>query len=609
MQVSSTDTIAKMVQNIQSHTPFSFIRFGSNEAAILNIDPSHKTSVKSAISVIKSQSNFPYTTLSIVSIVENTISAFSNADILGICTEGKVTPSLQKSRMKFQTKCCLLTNHNFNFEIFDKLESFIGGQKCVTVISSRNISDILHRQYRVKDVRQLRIPPDHRFPSLNGDYENEFIDYKIFPTICEAIEPHLKPRYKGEVFLVGGGVFCKYLCGIIKSNGGIALDLGMVLDLIANKDPCDLKKNLKPQSKMRKFVTKIPHLIKVTHKTSLTDSIQRKDSPALSVVTSRSKSLSVKDIQDYKSLLPDKLPSHVDEKPLSIEKIKDPEPIVPLTEKERLEKISTFSLKPLTFTPDFTILIYTAVTAPTIADLRDNLEPIDPEMLRSNPHITFMCLTNLEEYDPPIGWEKMLINFKNIDKIKVAKNQRCRLLARSIKILPQLYFNIYEYNVFVWADGNVKWNLSPKIFVKELMGRKTDPSKPLFSSFYHCERQSVSEEISFICEKRPEEVFNLWGLFDHYRSQKFPDRCGLFETCIITREPDAETTKLSEIWWNTMVNYCLRDQIILPFAVWKCAEKVSVVGLRYKWRADTTAHSYLDWEMAPWVQRLPHIPM
>lgn len=609
MQVSSADTIVKMVQNIHSHTPFSFIRFGSNEASLLNIDPSHKPSVKSAISVIKSQSNFPYSVSSILSIVKNTISAFSNADILGICTEGKVASSLQKSHMIIPTKCALITNHNLNLEIFDNLESFIGGQKCVTVISSRNIAHILHRQYRVKDVRQLRIPPDHRFPSLNGDYENEFIGYKIFPTICEAIVPHLKPRYKGEVFLIGGGVFCKYLCGIIKSNGGIALDLGMVLDLIVNKDPYDLLKNLKSQSEMRKFVTKIPHLIQVTHKTSSTDSIQKKDSPILSVVTSRSKSLIVEDMQDSHSLLADKPPSYVNEKPLSFETIESPEPNESLSAKEHLEKISTFSLKPLTIIPDLTILVYTAVTAPTIGDLRDNLQPIDPEIRRSNPHITFMCLTNLEEYDPPIGWKKMLINFKKIDKIKVSKNQRCRLLARSVKILPQLYFNIYEYNVFVWADGNVKWNLSPKIFVNELMGRKADPLKPLFASFYHCERQSVSEEISFICEKRPEEVFNLWGLFDHYRSKKFPDRCGLFETCIITREPSAETTKLGEIWWNTMVKYCLRDQIILPFALWKSVEKVSVVGLRYKWRADNTAHSYLDWEVAPWVQRQPHIPM
>ena len=634
--------LTQMISMVKERTPFSFVRFGPNESALLNVDPEDTTSLRRAMSVIEKQCPFSVPPSTIVRILGNIKNAFESSDILGIYVENEgnrsVEDTLKEAYYKLNVKCCLLTNFNLNLDIVHNLHAFVGGHQFVTVISSRDLAPILHCQYGVLNVRHLKIPADHRYPQLNGDFEKEMIGCRIFPDVYTMIEPYLEPRCPGEVFLMSGGVFFKDLCCRIKTLGGIAIDMGVGLDVLAGKDP-------RAEEPVEKFTSMIPqsqipsplHITVRSAKPTGTgaasiESVTSKEKIAVSKTFS-TMSFAGKDLTSASQSSPSDLSkpraTHGMDggefRPLTSAVIRDDtgpvtnltEPMVlepkPLDEvqavaaKEKLELSSVYSLTPFRIEQKATICIFTAVTADSMETLRDALEPVNMELMANLP-IEFLCFTNLKEYEPPRGWKKVVVGFDNIKKVKVAASQKCRLLARSIKIMPQWYFNIYSYSVTIWADANVVWTKTPHEFYMALKS-KANNDKSLFSSFYHCERQSVAEEISFICDKRPEEVYNLWGLFQLYREQKFPDRCGLFETCIITREPSAETIALGEKWWTTMIKYALRDQIILPYAVWKLADKLSVVGLRYKWRADRSSHSYLDWEVAPWVQRQPHLPM
>lgn len=643
--------LTQMISMVKERTPFSFVRFGKNEAALLNVDPEDTMSLKTAMGVVETQSPFPVAPSTMVRIIDNIKNAFENSDILGIYVqaEGKrsVASTLKRAYYKLPVKCCLLTNFNLNLDIVHNLHAFVGGHRFVTVISSRNLAPILHRQYGILNVRHLKIPADHRYPQLNECFEKEMLGCRIFPDVYTMVEPYLEPRCPGEVFLVAGGVFFKDLCCRIKTLGGIAIDMGVGLDVLAGKDPrgeemIEATTPLVPQN----------HIPSPLHITIRSAKSTRPGSVSIESVTSNEKTVVSKSFSTLtlkaKHAREAKEPSSASQVPPFSGSSPPPTKIQPMDSggfeplkpailrqdtaapatalnepiilqskgkkefkaeaaKEKLELSSVYSLTPFKIEEKSTICVFTAVTADSMASLRDALEPVNMELMK-NLAIEFLCFTNLKEYKPPKGWKKMLVSFEHIKKIKVASSQKCRLLARSIKIMPQWYFNIYSYSVTIWADANVVWTTAPQEFYLALKSRSRS-DKPLFSSFYHCERQSVAEEISFICEKRPEEVFNLWGLFECFRKEKFADRCGLFETCVITREPSAETIALGEKWWTTMIKYALRDQIILPYAVWKLADKISVVGLRYKWRADTTAHQYLDWEVAPWVQRQPHLPM
>jgi hypothetical protein len=49
------------------------------------------------------------------------------------------------------------------------------------------------------------------------------------------LEKRLAVRSRGEVFLVGAGLFAKHLCITIRDQGGIAIDIGSSLDAMAGK--------------------------------------------------------------------------------------------------------------------------------------------------------------------------------------------------------------------------------------------------------------------------------------------------------------------------------------------------------------------------------------
>lgn len=653
METQSYDqtALAQMISMVKERTPFSFVRFGKNEASLLNADPQNATSLKAAMGVVESQAAFPVSPSTMVRIIDNVKAAFENGDLLGIYVnrdgQRSVASALKRAYYKLPVKACLLTNFNLNLDIVHNLHAFIGGHRFVTVISSRNIAPILHRQYGISNVRHLKIPADHRYPQLNGRFEEEMIGCRVFPDVYTMVEPYLEPRCPGEVFLVGGGVFFKDLCCRIKTLGGIAIDMGIGLDILVGKDPrpeeatdCPVPMVPKPHIPSPLHVTirstkavrpgnvsiesvtskekaqrtmSFSNLSLAKGNSSREPSSASQDPPSSATKSAKREAADDRDAAGFEPLKP-AIAKNLDQ-PVSslLEPAVLPAPSKPAKEskavaaKEKLELSSVYSLTPFKIEPKSTICVFTAVTADSMDSLRDALEPVNPDVLKCGG-VEFLCFTNLKEYKPPKGWKKVVVNFENIKKIKVGAAQKCRLLARSIKIMPQWYFNIYSYSVTIWADANVVWTQSPHEFYMAVKGQSTS-DRPLFSSFYHCERQSVAEEISFICDKRPEEVHNLWGLFERYREEKFADRCGLFETCVITREPSTETIALGEKWWTTMVKFALRDQIILPYAVWKLADKVSVVGLRYKWRADSTAHKYLDWEVAPWVQRQPHLPM
>jgi hypothetical protein len=646
--------LTQMIAMVKDRIPFSFVRFGKNEAALLNVDPQDTVSLKQAMSVVEAQSTFSVAPSTMVRIIDNIKAAFEHADILGIYIQGgskrSVSSALKRAYYRVPVKCCLLTNFNLNLDIVHNLHAFVGGHRFVTAISSRNIAPILHRQYGILNVRHLKIPADRRYPTLNDKFERELQGCRVFPDVYTMIEPYLEPRCPGEVFLVAGGVFFKDLCCRIKTLGGIAIDLGVGMDILVGKDP----RSAEPAAENTNIdMTPQTHIPCPLHITIRSAKPQRPGDVSIESVTSNEKerrptSFSMPGHKPGADSPPE--PSSASQGRRSSPSSKEPRvvpdrdaagfvPLKPsvitdmrgptesgvldttnvpkqpqsktqakaLAATEKLELSSVYSLTPFKIEEKPTICVFTAVTADSMDDLRDSLRPVDLQLMGDLP-IDFVCFTNLKEYNPPKGWRKQLVTFEYIKKIKVGSSQRCRLLARSIKIMPQWYFNIYSYSLTIWADANVVWKTSPVEFYTAIKSKATS-DRPLFSSFYHCERQSVAEEISFICEKRPEEVYNLWGLFECYRKEKFADRCGLFETCVISREPSAETVALGEKWWTTMVKYALRDQIILPYAVWKFADKVAVVGLRYKWRADGTAHRYLDWEVAPWVQREPHLPM
>ena len=76
----------------------------------------------------------------------------------------------------------------------------------------------------MKNVSFIKVPGHYTWRGENG--------YGQFPKLYKYVEEKIfsMPEFSGKLFLVGAGIFGKYYCALIKSMGGVALDVGSVFD-------------------------------------------------------------------------------------------------------------------------------------------------------------------------------------------------------------------------------------------------------------------------------------------------------------------------------------------------------------------------------------------
>lgn len=102
---------------------------------------------------------------------------------------------------------------------FDKI---LSGLPHVTIICHTDISSILAGRYGIEEVRHVAIPGHASFARNAVQCH--------YPDGYKRIAETLQVPYPGAVFLVGAGYLGKHYCNVIKSRGGIAIDIGSIFD-------------------------------------------------------------------------------------------------------------------------------------------------------------------------------------------------------------------------------------------------------------------------------------------------------------------------------------------------------------------------------------------
>jgi tetratricopeptide (TPR) repeat protein len=101
--------------------------------------------------------------------------------------------------------------------------------KSLTVISCLDgLNDKIKEMFGIVDVEQIKIPSESHAPhlvGLTGAY-----DKPHFPQVFWDLMHSLDRPHQGRVFLIAAGTFGKYYACVIKKNGGIALDMGSIVD-------------------------------------------------------------------------------------------------------------------------------------------------------------------------------------------------------------------------------------------------------------------------------------------------------------------------------------------------------------------------------------------
>ena len=106
------------------------------------------------------------------------------------------------------------------------LAYLLRGLDCVGVVGCRDIGPQIAETFGLGSARTYLVRGEHSFPGAVS--ERHWPDgFKVIMEQLEAVRP-------GDAFLVGAGVLGKIYCDRIKAKGGVALDIGSILDSWAN---------------------------------------------------------------------------------------------------------------------------------------------------------------------------------------------------------------------------------------------------------------------------------------------------------------------------------------------------------------------------------------
>jgi hypothetical protein len=195
-----------------------------------------------------------------------------------------------------------------------------------------------------------------------------------------------------------------------------------------------------------------------------------------------------------------------------------------------------------------TKVVYTAVFGNY-----DNVPPVNPEW-----DCDFVCFTD----NPSIvshGWQIVMVK---LDGEPPAEANRRK------KMLPHKFFPNYERSLYL--DGNIKILADPSpLFEKYLEnGIIAIPKHPERNCAYAEARECI--KLSLANKEVTEQQMT------RYEADGFPEKIGLTANGIIfRRHHDENVIDIMESWWE---EYCAggkRDQLSLPYLIWK--HKVEVL--------------------------------
>lgn len=162
-------------------------------------------------------------------------------------------------------------------------------------------------------------------------------------------------------------------------------------------------------------------------------------------------------------------------------------------------------------------------------------------------------------------------NIKSIpENIKELKNNT--LINRYLKFHPSELFKDYDYAIYI--DGNIK-------VISDLTSMTYSVNKEIGISLHkHQYRDCVYNEIEACKLLKKGNYKLLKEQVERYKAEGFPNNYGMLEgTVIVSDLNNDKATNLLNEWWEEFKNSeSLRDQIALPYVLWRNNIKIDDVG-------------------------------
>ena len=153
------------------------------------------------------------------------------------------------------------------------------------------------------------------------------------------------------------------------------------------------------------------------------------------------------------------------------------------------------------------------------------------------------------------------INLDHLDPVR-----RNRLIK--IMIPDELFYN-YEYSLY--SDCK-----RPFTFDLKHMLRRLERGSDLLIRKHRSKRDCAYDEGIYCIGIRKDTKKNIIRQLRFYERENFPRHLGLYDASWILRRHTKDMRECMKFWWQQVKEYSFRDQVSLPYMIWKRGMKVSI---------------------------------
>jgi len=166
-----------------------------------------------------------------------------------------------------------------------------------------------------------------------------------------------------------------------------------------------------------------------------------------------------------------------------------------------------------------------------------------------------ICYTDLVA-QRPVGYETRQVK---------ALGRPPRQSHRFYKILRPMLLSGYTYSL--WVTSTYQLKVDPTSLL-EYLGPDSD-----ILLFKHPQRDCLYQEAK-VCQRyfNPEPIVRQVA---KYRAEGYPEHNGLYATAVMLRRHSPLMTEMAWAWRREVWEFSHRDQIGLPYVIWKLGVKVS----------------------------------
>lgn len=142
---------------------------------------------------------------------------------------------------------------------------------------------------------------------------------------------------------------------------------------------------------------------------------------------------------------------------------------------------------------------------------------------------------------------------------------------RYFKMNPHKVFPNYEYSIYI--DGNIK-------VITDLSELVNKVGKCGIAMHSHATRNCITQEAKACDIWRKENLDVINKQIEKYFQEGMPKEFGLLQASVIVRKHNSEQCiRIMSEWWHEFINGCKRDQISLPYILWKNKCSVNDIGV------------------------------